>query len=285
MAEQAREAALAALEPRLSALETAGGAPDGEALAAGAREAAAALVAERLEALEPRLSALEQALSSRVEAVVDERLGALESRLVGLEQAVALAQTAPAAAAGPPPEELIEAATARALAAVEERLERVAAPPADVEAIARAAAEAVFEERGGAASPGVAKGATGVFDKKFVALAREVKNLKAAVDANSGGGGGGGGGSVDLDALVASLQFRTVLAKEVQGQLAAGAVPGVAAAPAAGVGGAVPSGAGDVVALVASAEFKQALDAKVNQILSYIKGELIPKEVKKAVGG
>src|SRR5690606_12555244 len=126
----------------------------------------------------------------------------------------------------------------------------------------RAAAEAVFEERGGGGSPSVAKGTTGVFDKKFVALAREVKNLKAAVDAQAGGGGGG---SVDLEALVASLQFRTVLAKEVQGQLAAGAVPGVAAAPAAGVGGAVPSGAGDVVALVASAEFKQALDAKVNQ--------------------
>ncbi|MCA8921006.1 MAG: hypothetical protein KDD82_04310 [Planctomycetes bacterium] len=112
-----------------------------------------------------------------------------------------------------------------------------------VEAAARRVAEEVFAKVGGSTGtfdPGSSGTSfdpnssssnlrsTGVFDKKFLALAREVKSLKEQVEK-----------------------------------------------PAA------PSG--DVVGLLATVEFKQAFDTKINQVLGYVKSDVVPRAVKKAL--
>jgi hypothetical protein len=174
--------------------------------------------------------------------------------------------------AGAPPatdvEGLIDRAAARALEWVEDRLTaleqgggvemelaRAAARAAAAEVVERRVAEVeqrLLEARpaGGASLSAVFDGdktmvsdpnksgvldrdgpKTGAYDKKFVALAREVKSLKEVVE-----------------------------------RLEAGGAP-----------------SGDLVAVLSSSEFKAAFDAKMKEVLTFIRTDLVPSAVKRAM--
>ena len=45
---------------------------------------------------------------------------------------------------------------------------------------------------------------------------------------------------------------------------------------------AIDTGSANLEAFLSSTEFKQAFDAKVNQVLTYIKSDVVPKALKKA---
>lgn len=166
----------------------------------------------------------------------------------------------------PEVEQLVDRAAARALEWVEDRLTALESGGGIELEMARAAARAVATEivdkrlaeqprgpqpgdfdgnktlvadpsKSGSFDARTGEPKTGVVDKKFVALAREVKNLKDAVE-------------------------------ELQ---------------AVGAGGRPTGASPELVALLASAEFKQAFDAKVKEVLNYIKGDLIPSAVKRAL--
>lgn len=194
-----------------------------------------------------------------VEALV-ERVAERVGSAAGRER-----READAAPLAPEVEQLVDRAAARALEWVEDRLTALERGGGIELEMARAAARAVATEvveqrlREHAAHPSPADfdGAktvvvdpsksgsfearagepkTGVFDKKFIALAREVKNLKDVVD-----------------------------------ELQAG-------------GAARPTGASpELVNLLASPEFKQAFDAKVKEVLNYVKNDLVPSAVKRAL--
>jgi len=166
--------------------------------------------------------------------------------------------------------------------AVEERLAVAGGggvSPADLERIredataaARAAADDAVEARMQGATTATTsasgerdrpKGATGVYDRKFIALAREVKQLKDSV--KSGGGGSTGKDGRDL---LNSEEFQALLEARIE--------------QAVKTGGKAKD-ANETVALLNSTEFKQHFDTKINQVLAYLKGDLIPSAVKKAL--
>lgn len=228
-------------------------------------------IESRLERLD--LKGLPARVTREVSGQVRAALGDDEALAEALAERVARLLPAPgggeATAAGASPanvEELVDRAAARALEWVEDRLtalERGGGVEVEIaRAVAKAAAAQVVDERlrdlrptpadfdgaktvtvdpskSGVVTAGESRSEpkTGVFDKKFVALAREVKGLKEAVEALQEGGGG-----------------------------------------------ARPAGAStEVVGLLASPEFKQTFDAKVKEVLNYVKTDLVPSAVKRAL--
>jgi hypothetical protein len=103
--------------------------------------------------------------------------------------------------------------------------------------------------------------------------------------AGGGSGGGGGGGGVDEKALNEKADKTDVRALAVQvtkcedwiERLRGETKP--ASAPGGGGGG----GGGSLAEILSSTEFKQTFDAKINQVLGYIKSDVVPKAVKKAL--
>jgi hypothetical protein len=175
-------------------------------------------------------------------------LGVVEARLAGLEGGAS-------APAGAPADVDVDAIVARVsqqiMGEVEDRLRALPVGSAGTETSAP-------------------KAATGAYDRKFIALAREVKQLKDTV-----GKGGGGGGSVTRQGadLLNSEEFRSLLEARINQALAsagAGAVPGA-------------KKGGELVGLLNTPEFKQVFDQKINQVLAYVKGDVIPTAVKKAL--
>ena len=117
--------------------------------------------------------------------------------------------------------------------------------------------------------------------KKFIALAREVKKVKdgiktlvkSAVPVPGGVGGSDKADKSDLRSLAVQVTNLENAIRNLQ--------PGKPGKP----GGATPgAGSGQsVVQIINSPEFKQTFDTKINQVLNYIKSEVVPKAVKKAM--
>ncbi|MCO5170769.1 MAG: hypothetical protein M9894_30955 [Planctomycetes bacterium] len=223
-------------------------------------------IESRLERLD--LKGLPGRVTRDVATQVRAALGEDDDLAEALAERVAGRLPAPEAAAGggapADVEQLVDRAAARALEWVEDRLtalEQAGGVELEVtRAAARAVAAQVVDEKlrelrptagdfdgaktvvvdpskSGTIAPGDAKGEprTGVFDKKFVALAREVKGLKEAFE---------------------QLQ---------------------------GAAGRPPASSPELVALLASPEFKQTFDAKVKEVLNYVKSDLVPSAVKRAL--
>ena len=235
-----------------------------------------------MEAVERRLSQLEEQSGERavipsapsgpaqVPADVIEEL--LERARQAARQAVAERPSHLESSSGPDPRELLEQARATALDAIEERLKNLpaAAPAAD--------------ERSGGPQ-------TGVYDRKFIALAREVKQLKESLDKGtyaptgaSGASSGGGGGDHErqIRAFLDSNEFKELLESRVEARVRQLAPPAVSVGTTSAASGPAPA-APDMVALLGTVEFKQMFDTKINEVLKYLRNDLIPSAVKKTL--
>ncbi|RMG09362.1 MAG: hypothetical protein D6731_19890, partial [Planctomycetota bacterium] len=265
-----------------------------------------------LEAVELRLSQspppeeLARTATAQALAAVDERVAQLQASGGGDAEGLAALQdqimalttrleevAAVAAGAGPGVDEAAVEAIARRVAEEVSAAGGAAAGSLDeaaVEAIARRVAGEVAQASANAGGAGGGEvgaatqiinrsalaGAANYDHKKFVALAREVKNLKDKTKQLASGGGGGGGGGGDF---ADKTEFRqlAVQVKSLEDRIAA-LKPGGGGGGGAGAGKAL-----DVVGLINSTEFKQTFDTKINQVLSYIKSDVVPKAVKKTL--
>ncbi|MCA8924522.1 MAG: hypothetical protein KDD82_22110 [Planctomycetes bacterium] len=158
----------------------------------------------------------------------------------------------------------------------------------DVLGAARAAAEAMVEERisaGGIADGGSpAKGQTGSYNKKFVALAREVKQLKDKVESAQMSPSDEKRSELQSGrSVVNSQEFKSLLEVRLKaaidkklgdtGTFRTATLSSPTAKPdeAAAVG------------LLNSVEFKSMFDTKINEVLRYLKMDLVPSLVKRTM--
>jgi hypothetical protein len=242
--------------------------------------------AQILEAVEMRL-AKNPPPEEIARMAAGQALAALEERLAGL-------------GGGAPPEEIVQMAVGQAIAAFEERIAQMGSGAlggggggVDEGSVRRIALEIVQENAKLSSLDGIDSdptatailkraqqaGATKYDHKKFVGLARELKKLKDAVKAGAGAGGGGGGRGGEDKADKAELRSLAVQVSQLEA--AVERLQGAPVKPGASSGG----GGGDIKEILASTEFKAAFDTKINQVLGYIKSDVVPKAVKKAMGG
>jgi hypothetical protein len=189
-----------------------------------------------------------------------------------------LGQEKPPAAGGLSPddeEQLVEKASARALEWVEHRLAEAkpagGAPSGDVEElIEQASARALewvedrlkkIEQAGG-------------YELEQAQAAGRAA-AQALLDEKLGGGDPSKSGALTVpgapDKRLVALGREVKALKETVEALQAGG---------GGAGGAAPT---DAAGLLNSVEFREAFDRRINEVLRYIKGDLVPSAVKKAV--
>jgi hypothetical protein len=213
--------------------------------------------------------------------------------------------SAGASSGGPSPDEIVQMASAQAIAAVEERLAAVGGEgggggggvdEAKVDEIARKIAVDVMASHAKLTGMGLgdsdptatqilkrAKAGAAYDHKKFIALAREVKNVKDALKkiGPGGGGGGGGGDSQALNDKADKADLRTLA---VQVTKCEDWIERLRGTGTTNKPGATAAGAGaNLSEILSSTEFKQVFDSKINQVLGYIKSDVVPKAVKKAL--
>lgn len=154
----------------------------------------------------------------------------------------------------------------------------------DILGAARAAAEALVEERvaGGGTSDVPPRGQTGTYNKKFVALAREVKHLKDKVEDLVQSPSDEKRSEIQSGrSVVNSPEFRTLVEARLKvaldkklgdtGSFRVGAITGTKPDEATAVG------------LLNSVEFKSMFDTKINEVLRYLKMDLVPSLVKRTL--
>lgn len=269
----------------------------GQGTVSGAGPSTEAVQKKVMSAVETRLAEFDMAVESAIQETTSKALEAVAQRISQLEAQSGERPGLPAGGSGgPDPEELIARAKQAALEDLADQARQAAAEVVEerlrsLPAGGAAAAAAAAEERSGPA--------TGVYDRKFIALAREVKGLKeslekgtysvgagAAPAAPAGGGGGGGEiGEKHMRALLDSADFKERLESRIEARMKqAGQAPALtstsssSSAPATG-----GLASADMVAMFGSVEFKQAFDTKINEVLKYLRNDLIPSAVKKAL--
>jgi len=155
----------------------------------------------------------------------------------------------------------------------------------DILGAAKAAAEALIEERvsaGGGVPDVPPRGQTGTYNKKFVALAREVKHLKDKVEDLVQSPSDEKRSEIQSGrSVVNSPEFRTLVEARLKvaldkklgdtGSFRVGAITGAKPDEATAVG------------LLNSVEFKSMFDTKINEVLRYLKMDLVPSLVKRTM--
>ncbi|MEZ6188259.1 MAG: hypothetical protein R3F62_25025 [Planctomycetota bacterium] len=157
----------------------------------------------------------------------------------------------------------------------------------DILGAARAAAEAMVEERVGSGDALPPQGQTGSYNKKFVALAREVKALKERVEASYQTPSEERRSELEQGrSVVNSPEFKSLLEVRLKAALdkklgdtgTFRTTTTLAAAPTAG-----QTDEAAAVNLLNSVAFKSMFDTKINEVLRYLKMDLVPSIVKRTL--
>ncbi len=288
--------AIAAFEERLAEVSagSSSGGPSPDEIVQMASAQAIAAFEERLAEVSTGSSSGGPSPDEIVQMATGQAIAAFEERLAEV--------SAGSSSGGPSPDEIVQMAAGQAIAAVDERLAAIGSggssggvDEAKVDEIARKIALDVVASHAKLAGMGVGEGdptatqilkraqGSAIYDhKKFISLAREVKNVKDALKKGAGGGGGGGGDSKALNDKADKADLRTLAVQVtkcedwIERLRGSGPTAKPGAAPAEGGGASLSE-------ILSSTEFKQVFDTKINQVLGYIKSDVVPKAVKKAL--